>query len=353
MPYCRNCGSKLDDDASFCRVCGAPVSSIQSHEIQRPRPVQRTVFPRAAIAAIIIVVLIVAVLAVAFVPFQPVSFSQSNEANAANVDRLILLFNSDVAQVNVILKDLPGSQRAATNVTASGFRGVFRGDRPLALSFNENTNSSTLTWIVSMTRAGDWSVVNPLNVVCDLYVDPSVRLSISVTTGTGSISMNADREATFERLSLQASTGSVEATIGQSVTFSSPISIQTTTGNAQFSWNGAAISGNIPINVKTTTGSAGVNITQTRQLGGNVTLNAQAVTGSVNLSMNIQGNVGARISASTTLGGVNVGEQGFSGDQVPIQSSNYPGANNFDVTLQATTGGVNIDAVYELGGVRS
>ncbi len=307
----------------------------------------------AAVVAIVIVVLVVAALAVAFVPFQPVSFSQSNEASAANVNRLNLLFNSDVANVNVILRDLPGNQRAATNVTATGFRGIFGSDKPLALSYNENTNASTLTWIVSVARAGGWSVVSPLNVVCDLYVDPSVSFSVSVATGTGSIALNAEREATFDRLFLQANTGSVEANISQSVTLSGPLTVQTTTGRVQLYWNGAEVSSNIPVNVKTTTGSAGVNITQPRQLGGNVTLSAQTVTGSVNLAMNIQGNVGARISASTTFGGINVGEQGFSGEQTPIQSSNYPATDNFDVALQATTGSVNIDAVYELGGVRS
>ncbi len=309
--------------------------------------------PLAAIVAIIIVVLVVAAVAVAFVPFQPVHFTQSNETSSAVVDKLYLIFNSDVSQVNVYLRDLPGNQLAATNVTANGFRGIFGNDKPLAISFNERANSSTLTWMVTVTRAGGWSAVSPLNVVCDLFVDPSVTLAVSVTTGTGSIAMNADREATFEQLSLQATTGSVEANIGQDVTFSGPFSLQTTTGSAQLSWNNVAVSSNIPIDVKTTTGSAEVNITQPRQLGGNVTLNAQTVTGSVNLGMNIQGNVGARISASTSFGRVNVGEQGFSGQQVPIQSSNYPAASNFDVTLQATTGGVNIDAVYELGGVRS
>ena len=353
MPYCRNCGAKLDEDARFCRVCGAPVTPIASRELQRSRPVQRAGFPIAAIAAIIIVLLVVSVLVVAFFPFQPVSFSQSNEASAVNVDRLNLIFNSDTANINVVLKDLPGNQLAATNVTATGFRGIFGEDRPLALSFDENTNYSTLTWLVNVARAGGWSAVSPLNVVCDLYIDPSVDLLVSITTDTGSIFLNADKEAAFERLALRATTGSVEASFTQTVNISGPVSLQTTTGSVEFSWNDAAVSANVPVTVKTTTGSTSVNITQNRQLGGNVTLNAQAVTGSVYLTMEIQNDVGAVISANTALGGVNVQEQGFSGDQSPLQSSNYPATNNFDVALQATTGGINIDAIYEVGGVRS
>ena len=353
MPYCHNCGAKLDEDAKFCRVCGAPVSPVATQAAQPLRPRQKAGFPLAIIAVIIIVVLIVAALAVLIFPFTPVNFSQSNEAAAANVNRLNLLFDSDVANINVILKDLPGNQRAATNVTATGFRGIFGSDTPLALSFDEKTNFSTLTWVVTVTRAEGWSAVSALEVNCDLYIDPSIALSVSVTTDTGSVTMNADREVTFERLSLQTTTGTVEADVTQNVAISGPFSLQTTTGSVQFSWNGASVSGNIPLNLKTTTGSVEVNITQARQLGGNVTLNAQAVTGSVSLSLNIQNGVGSRISASTALGGVNVQQQGFSGNQAPLQSSNYPAENNFDVSLQATTGGININAVYELGGVRS
>jgi hypothetical protein len=299
------------------------------------------------------VLLVVAVLVVAFFPFQTVSFNQSNEASAVNVDSLNLLFDSDIANVNVILKDLPGNQLAATNVTATGFRGIFGGDKPLALIFDENTNSSTLTWIVTVARVGGWSAVSPLNVTCDLYIDPSVNLSVSVMTSTGSIIMHANREATFERVALQATTGRVEASVTQAVTVSGPFSLQTTTGSVQLSWDNAAVSADIPVSARTTTGSAGVNITQTRQLGGNVTLSAQAVTGSVTLAMKIQNNVGANISASTALGGVNVQQEGFSGNPASLRSSNYPAISNFDVTLQVTTGGVNIDTIYDLGGVRS
>jgi len=334
-------------------VCGAPVSLVASRELQRPRSVRRAGFPVAAIAAIIIVLLVVAALVVLFFPFQPVRFSQSNEASAVNVGRLNLLFNSDIANVNIVLRDLPGNQLAASNVTATGFRGIFGDDKPLALSFDENTNSSALTWLVTVARAGGWSAVSPLSVVCDLYIDPSVNLSVSVTTGTGSIILNADREATFERLALQTTTGGVEASVTQAVTISGPLSLQTTTGSVQLSWDDVAVSADIPVSVKTTTGSANVNITQTRQLGGNVTLNAQVVTGGVNFAMKIQNSVGATISASTTLGGIDVQEDGFSGNQAPLQSSNYPAASNFYVTLQGTTGGINIDAIYELGGVRS
>src|SRR4030042_3238479 len=139
----------------------------------------------------------------------------------------------------------------------------------------------------------------------------------------------------------------------EGLVISGGFSIQTTTGSVRLQWDEAQISRSIPVNVMTTTGSAEVNITQSRQLAGNVTLNAQTTTGGVNFAMNIQNDVGARIAASTTLGGINVKQSGFTGNQAPLQSNNYPSGSNFIVTLSAATGGIDINAAYELGGIRS
>jgi zinc-ribbon domain len=358
MPYCHNCGAKLDDDARFCSVCGTPVAPVSpvatsatpQRTSQRPR---RTTFPLAGIVLIAILVIAVVGLAIAFVPLYPVSVSQSNEAAASNVNTLRLVLNADVANVNVLLKDLPGNQRAAVNVSATGWRGIFGTDRPLTLGFKEDTSNSTLTYSVNVSRAEGWTIFNTLDVTCDVFVDPSVKLDITVRTETGSVTMNADREMVLQNLNLQATTGSVEAILKEGVNVSGGLSLQTTTGSVRLQWDEVKISRSIPVNVMTTTGSAEVNITQSRQLAGNVTLNAQTTTGGVNFAMNIQNDVGARIAASTTLGGTNVQQSGFSGNQAPLQSSNYPAGSNFIVTLSATTGGIDIDAVYQLGGVRS
>ena len=96
-----------------------------------------------------------------------------------------------------------------------------------------------------------------------------------------------------------------------------------------------------------------MDITQSRQLEGNVTLNAQTTTGGVNFAMTIRNEVGARISAGTTVGGINIQQQGFSGNQAPVESDNYPALSNFIVNLATTLGGIDVNAVYELGGVRS
>jgi hypothetical protein len=358
MPYCHKCGAKLDEDSRFCPVCGTPVSSVapaeKSATPQKPsqRP-QRTIFPLVGIVLIVILVISVVGVVIAFAPFQPISFSQSNEATAGNVDTLNLIVEADVANVKVMMKDLPGNQRAAVNVSATGWRGIFGTDQPLALRFNEDTSNSTLTYAVNVSRSERWMIFNRINVNCDVFVDPSMKLDITIHTATGSITMNANTDATIQNLDLRANTGSVETVVNGSVILSGDFSIQTTTGSVQLQWDEVKVMQSIPVKVMTTTGSAEVNITQSRQLSGNVTLNALTTTGGVNLAMHIQNDVGARISASTTIGGVNVHQSGFDGNQLPLQSDNYPSGNNFIVFLNATTGGIDINAVYDLGGTRS
>jgi hypothetical protein len=358
VPYCRNCGAKIDDDARFCRVCGTPVAPVSAYAkpatpVQTRRRARRTGFPLAATGLIILLVSVLVAVVVAFLPYQKVSFNQSNEASAGNVDSLRLIVGADIANVNVIFRDLPGNQRATTNVSATGWRGIFGADRPLALAFNETTNSSTLTYSVSISRAGGWPVFNMLDVVCDIYIDPSVTLGFTIRTTTGLVMMDASREATFQSLDFETTTGSIEVKVGEGVTIGGDFSLTATTGSVQLLWDEAKVSRSIPVNLRATTGSVEVNITQTRQLAGNVTLNAEATTGGVNLAMDIRNDVGARISASTILGGINVEQQGFSGNEAPLQSSSYPAGSNFDVTLRATTGGIDINAVYQLGGTRS
>jgi hypothetical protein len=358
VPYCRKCGAKLDDDARYCRVCGTAVeptlaSPTPTAPGQGGRPVRRPGFPLALTIAIIVAALVVAALVVLVVPFQPVSFSQSNQASARDVNSFRLILNSDVATVNIIEKDLPGNQRAAANISATGWRGFLGSDRPLALSFSEDTNASTLTWFVTVSRAGGWSAFNALNVTCDVYVDPSLPMEILVHTDTGAITLNANGEATFQDLVLQANTGSVVANLGDGTVIANRVVLEATTGSLQFAWDNAKVSHDALANLKASTGSVEVNITQTRQLQGNVTLNAETSTGGVNLNMDIQNDVGARISATTSLGGIDVQQKGFSGNETPLQSDNYPAVSDFDMTLRTSLGGININASYELGSTRT
>lgn len=358
MPYCRKCGTKLDETAKFCNVCGTPVEQSSPNVKQvattpTSQQVRRASLPLAVIAVIIVAVLVFAAIIIAFLPFQPVNFNQANEASAPNVNTLRLVFNADIANVNVMLRDLPGNQRAATNISAIGWKGIFGDDNPLALSFKEDTSGSTLTYLVNVSKSATWSGLNILTVACDVYVDPSVSLDILVQTKTGSINIDAEKDSTFQQLILNSNTGSIVATLKNNIVIAGDVVLDAQTGSVMLSWNNVKVARNIEVRVTAATGSANLNVTQTTQLGGNVALSAEATTGSVDLTMAIQNDVAARISSGTTFGSVNIQQTGFSSNNAPIQSENYPAGDNFDVTLKATTGGININANYEVGGTRT
>lgn len=361
MPYCRNCGAKLDDDARFCRVCGTPVNANVSYvtatapalaPVGGSRSVRMSRFWLPIIVGIIVIVLVLASLVVAFAPYQEVTFNRSNQASAANIDAFRLDLNADIANVNVMLRDLPGNQRAVINTTATGQHGIFGSDQPLALSFDEKATDS-LIWKVNISRAGDWPIFDPLQVACDVYIDPAVILAIEVTTSTGSITLNADNEAHFQSIQLRANTGSIQANINSNVNISGAFLVQATTGSVQIIWDNPEVSLQTPVSISASTGSVDVNVTQTKPMNGNLTFTAIASTGSVNFAINIQNEIAARISAKTMLGSTSVKQQGFSGNQTPIQSNNYPTKNNIDVFLTTSLGSISIDANYEIGGTRS
>src|SRR4030066_190241 len=216
MPYCRKCGNKLDDDARFCRVCGTPVTPI-------PAVTPRTLAPSTRIRK----------------PFP----------------------------------------LAAINVSATGKKGIFGSDQPLALAFKENTSGSTLTYSVNVSRAEGWPVYNTLDVGCDVYLDPSINLDITIRTETGSITMNAfNGNVTLQKLNLQTTTGSVQASLEKGVVIAGDISLQTTTGSAQLIWDEVEISRSINVNVMTTTGSTEANIDKRRPPAAGVPLTAPTPT---------------------------------------------------------------------------
>ena len=103
MPYCRRCGTKLDEDARFCQKCGTQVVTFAPAAPARPAvPMRKDSVVIIAIALIAILVTAVIVSAVVFSPVYPVNFNQINQDSHPNVDTLNLNFQADSAQVDVI-----------------------------------------------------------------------------------------------------------------------------------------------------------------------------------------------------------------------------------------------------------
>ena len=352
MPYCHKCGAKLDEEARFCHVCGTPVVPVAA---TRPTaPTRRRPFYILPVAILIAVLLSAIVIgALVFLPFYPVNFNQTNQVPEADVDNLLVDFQADVAQVNIFFKNLPGNM-VMLNVTADGNVGIFDDpNRAINVTFNHQTANNSVIVIASISRATRWPLLYNLNVNCDVYIDPSANLSLYVRSSVGDIVMNADANMTLQELDLETTTGSVDVSLAKGVIIRGIASLKTTTGSVQFQMDKADVSGNVVVNLQSTTGSVNVDLTENQKLSGNVTVFARTTTGGVNLSMVIDDDVGASIESETVIGGINEDVEKFSGNETLLQSDNFPAGSNFLVNLRTTTGGININAVYEASAVLS
>ena len=357
MPYCSKCGAKLADDARFCQVCGTPVTSPVAAAPRTPpprEPARKTQFPLGAIILIAILISAVVAAFVVLLPFQPVNFSQQNEASAANINRVYFSLEADVADISVRFKDLPGNQKVRLNTSATGWRSIFGSDQPLALSFEEDTANGSLIYIVKLSKAEGLLLYQDFNVFCDVLVDPSVSLDLSLRANTGPIEINADKAVNITSLSAQTTAGYVNVTLAEGAVVAGPISVRASTSAAYLTWDDADVQRSTTVNVASASRLTYVNITQTKQLSGNVTVNVgSSNAGFITLWVTVKDEVGANISAPENMGGVALTKKGFSGNNLPIHSSNYPSQSNFLINLQRANQGADVHAVYELTGVRS
>ena len=329
-------------------VAGFPRTS-QSHE-----PMRKTKFPLAAIILIGILVFAVIIAVVILLPFQPVEFSQQNEASAANVNSLYFSLEADITDINVHFMDLPANQKVQLNTSATGRKSILSPEKPVALSFQEDTANSTLVYIVKISRTENTSLLHQVTVTCDVYIDPSVSLDLNLRTSTGEININADKAMTINRLTAESSTGTVQATLAEDVIVSGSMTFRTITGVSSLSWNNADASSNIPVYLSSLTGGVELTVNQSKPLSANVTINADTSSaGYVTLNLGLRNEVAANISATQNTGSIFVQQRGFSGNELPIQSSNYPSQSNFMINLQNNAGGTEIHAAYEFTNTRS
>jgi hypothetical protein len=347
LPYCRRCGTKLDEDAHFCHKCGTPVATYLPPP-PPPTPIKpirkKTVIIAAiALSAILIVGLIVVTLLSA--PFSTMNFNQSYQDNSSNINRLNLNVQIDEANVNVFTQKVNNSNYILT-LTGSGSKSPFgdgNNDSPIIVAFHNGTANDVLTVAANITKSAAFS---RFNMECNIYLNPAIKLNLNVISKAGQISLTADKPATFESLNLQANAGNVQTNL-QNVTIIGNVILETQAGTVDFRTNQIIIEGNNSIDLHSNAGSINMDITQTKILRGNIQINASTDLGSINIDLVIDGDVGAKIISQTNLGSINVNEQHFSGNQSPIQSDNYPAVSNIEINSRTNLGNININTVYQ------
>lgn len=348
LPYCTKCGTKLDEGVKFCYVCGTPVGVAAAERVpERRRGVRPSFFLPAVILGAIILIALVAV-AFLFVPLHPVNFSKAEEVTfRPSIDEVHLDFIADVGEINLSFQE-QDTTLLTLNVTAKGAVGIGfpSSSDPLNVSFTDTFTGNILYVSSRVTLAPGWRWTSGLNVKCDIVIDPSMNATILAKTTTGGIVFDASAGVVLDSLDLEAVTGGIEVTMAHNVIHNGNMSIKTTTGGVNFSWQDVDVTANTRLDVKATTGGINLNVTQRDPMRANVTLNAQTSLGGINFDVVIRRNVGCNVTASTGVGGINVNQVGFSGTTPPLHSDNYPDEGNFNVSLKTSTGGININARY-------
>ena len=106
MPYCRICGTKLEENARFCHKCGTPAVTFTPAP-PSARPMEKNPFLVPVI--ILIAVVIVAVIVGVFVFWLfSVNFNQASGSNQTNGNELSFNFHGDMAKVNIVAQNLIG-----------------------------------------------------------------------------------------------------------------------------------------------------------------------------------------------------------------------------------------------------
>ena len=104
LPYCRICGTQLEENAHFCHRCGTPVANFTpSPPPARPNGKNSFLVP----IIILIAVVVVAVIVSGFIVWTFYnSFNQSKGASQTNGQQLSFDFHGNIARANAMAQNL-------------------------------------------------------------------------------------------------------------------------------------------------------------------------------------------------------------------------------------------------------
>jgi uncharacterized protein HemX len=107
LPYCRKCGTQLEENARFCHKCGTQVV------IFSPAPPAKSTLKSPVSTPVIVLVAVVALAVIisvfVFLTFYPVNFNQTspaNQTNQTNVTKLSFNLQEGMAHGNLLAENL-------------------------------------------------------------------------------------------------------------------------------------------------------------------------------------------------------------------------------------------------------
>jgi hypothetical protein len=350
LPYCRRCGTKLEEEAHFCHKCGTPVTTVSTYSPpapsapMKPRPLRKDPIIIGAIVLVALLVSGVIIAAILAAPISTITIDQTIQDKTVNVEKLNFNFEAGAAKVNVFTQNIDGNN-FLVSIQGSASKGIFGGDTgsPVQVTTTNDTLDGVQTVTVKLEEAAAFL---RYNIDCNIYVNPNLIRNLNVTSTAGEVTLVTDKPATFESLNLKSSAGAVGANL-QNATIAGNITLGTSAGTVDFRASQINVEGNYTVNLHSSAGSINVEIIQTHNLQGNLQVNAVTQFGSVNNRLTIDGDVGAKITSQTTLGSINLDVQRFSGNKSPIQSDNYPATSNIEINNRTNAGSINIHADYQ------
>lgn len=232
------------------------------------------------------------------------------------------------------------------DVSATGSTNIFRANQPVRFTVENSTvNGGEVVTARVKTVAAPFS--GNLRVVCNIYVNPELDLTLNVRSDVGEVKMYADSTAKIVQLRLEAATGNTELDVHKDAVINGDLTLRTATGNIRFKMNQAHVNGNVTFDLGSGIGTVNMDITQTQRLNGNIQVNAHTGTGDVNLNrLLIDGEVASRIESNKGIGRITTDLRSFSGNESPIESNNYPSASNINFKLNTGIGNIRIVATY-------
>ena len=115
MPYCRICGTKLEENAHFCHKCGTPAAVLSPTAAPPVKAAEKNPFLVPTIVLIAVVVIAVIVGVVAFWALTSGSFNQANGSNQSNGNQLSFNFHGNIAKASFAAQPLMGKTQLTKN----------------------------------------------------------------------------------------------------------------------------------------------------------------------------------------------------------------------------------------------